>query len=181
MYYWYWTMFNLDIYALITLIEFSGCNAMFFLDLFAIINLLVVAGFQPLTIGLWGECSTNVLLTLDNVFLDVLHHFLSAGAHRIWTLDHRIMRQVFYQCDTDNRHLEPLTIGSCSHEASVLPMGYWHQTMFCIDIFAIITLLAVAGFEPLTIGLWGEFSTNVLLALDNVLLGLFAPFSLCWC
>ncbi len=40
--------------------------------------------------------------------------------------------------------------------------------MFCLDIFVIITLLAVAGFEPLTIGLLGKCSTNVLLVLDNV-------------
>jgi hypothetical protein len=52
-------------------------------DIFAIITLLVVAGFEPLTIGLWGECSTNVLLSLGNVLFRLYCHNHSPRASRI--------------------------------------------------------------------------------------------------
>jgi hypothetical protein len=105
------------------------------LDIFAIITLLAVAGFEPLTIGLLGECSYNVLLALDNVLLWHFCHYHSPSSSRIWTLDHRIMRQVFYQCTTGT--------GQC----------------FVYTFCTISSLLVVAGFEPLTLGLGGKCST----------------------
>ncbi len=94
------------------------------------------AGFEPLILGLWVECPTNVLTQLANSVKYFLYHTLFPDASsRIWTLDLRIMSWMPYQCaNTD-----------CQF--------YKKSTIFFL-------LMPVVEFEPLILGLWVEYSTT---------------------
>jgi hypothetical protein len=122
---------------------------------FYILYLLVpAAGFKPLILWFWVDCSTTVLLPLIKVILP-FKHFISHGTKSMFqTLELTIMSWVFNHCATV----------TCQN-----------NLLFNILSF----LVPKAGFKPLILGLWVECSTTMPLTQAKII----QPFTfyISWC
>ncbi len=120
--------------------------------------LVTVTGLESTTLGLWVECCTTVLQLLTDVIklfsLWTFPRFSCAsngGGNWAWIHDSLIMRRMLYYCAT--------TADQC-YKTFLLS---WH--FLAIPVLAMV---AATGLEPMTLELWDELSTTVLLLLAIV-------------